>query len=156
MERTIETPLGLMCLSEAGGKLLSFSWRTGGYERCPVLLEAEKQLSEYFAGNLRSFQLPLAPNGTPFQQEVWNALLSIPYGETRSYATIASLVGKPKAYRAVGMACNRNPLPVFIPCHRIIGTDGLLTGYAGGLERKQILLSLESSAKGFLSASDLS
>lgn len=109
----------------------------------PLLREARAQLEAYFAGRLKVFSLPLAPEGTAFQQGIWNALRQIPYGETRTYGEIAALAGNPKASRAVGMANNRNPLPVFIPCHRVIGTNGSLTGYAGGLDVKLKLLQLE-------------
>ena len=102
-----------------------------------------QQFEEYFSGKRRSFSLPLAPEGTQFMQDVWRALMSIPYGEVRSYGDIARAVEKPKAYRAVGMANNRNPLPIIIPCHRVIGANGQLVGYAGGLGCKEKLLALE-------------
>ena len=104
------------------------------------------QLDEYFAGTRTAFDFPCAPQGTPFQQKVWAALREIPYGETRSYKQIAEAIGKPKACRAVGMANNRNPIIIVIPCHRVIGADGSLTGYGGGLEMKRALLDLESAA----------
>ncbi|TCK02580.1 methylated-DNA--[protein]-cysteine S-methyltransferase [Marinobacterium mangrovicola] len=110
-----------------------------------VLLEAAHQLSEYFAGKRQSFDLPLSPQGTEFQCEVWQALQTIPFGETRSYGELANSLGKPRAARAVGLANNRNPLAILIPCHRVIGADGALIGYAGGLLIKQALLDLESS-----------
>jgi methylated-DNA-[protein]-cysteine S-methyltransferase len=109
----------------------------------PLLREAERQLRAYFAGELRQFDLPLDPQGTPFQQQVWAALREIPYGEVRSYGQIAAAIGNPKACRAVGMANHRNPLPILIPCHRVCGSDGSLTGYGGGIERKKWLLELE-------------
>lgn len=109
----------------------------------PMAREAAAQLEEYLAGRRRVFDLPLAPRGTPFQQEVWAALCRIPYGETCSYADIAAVIGRPKACRAVGMANNRNPIPIFIPCHRVIGKNGSLVGYAGGLFLKERLLLLE-------------
>ena len=109
----------------------------------PLLRQAAAELTAYFAGQLRQFPVPLAPKGTPFQQKVWAALREIPYGETRSYKEIAAMVGNEKACRAVGMANNRNPLPIFIPCHRVVGTDGKLVGYAGGLDVKTFLLELE-------------
>lgn len=108
-----------------------------------LLRRAARELEEYFAGRRRSFTLPLAPADTPFQQRVREALGTIPYGETRTYAQIAAAIGNPRAVRAVGGANHRNPLPVVIPCHRVIGADGTLTGYAGGLERKSLLLGLE-------------
>lgn len=104
------------------------------------------QLNEYFAGTRTAFNFPCAPQGTPFQQKVWAALREIPYGETRSYKQIAEAIGRPKACRAVGMANNRNPIIIVIPCHRVIGADGSLTGYGGGLEMKRALLDLESAA----------
>ncbi|MDF2985487.1 MAG: methylated-DNA/protein-cysteine methyltransferase [Eubacterium sp.] len=108
-----------------------------------VIREAAQQLDEYLKGERQLFSIPLAPEGTPFMKEVWNGLCRIPYGESRSYKEIAGTVGNPKAYRAVGLANNRNPIPVFIPCHRVIGSNGKLTGYRGGLEVKQKLLELE-------------
>ncbi len=105
--------------------------------------EAATQLMEYFAGKRRTFSLPLAPKGTPFQKEVWQALSSIPYGQTRSYADIAAQVGRPKAFRAVGMANNRNPIPIVIPCHRVVGSSGDMVGYAYGTKIKRYLLELE-------------
>jgi len=105
-----------------------------------------QQLSEYFAGQRRTFDLPLAPAGTDFQRACWQALLSIPYGETRSYAEQADLIQRLKAVRAVGAANGANPIAIVVPCHRVIGKDGKLTGYAGGVERKAWLLDLERSA----------
>jgi methylated-DNA-[protein]-cysteine S-methyltransferase len=112
----------------------------------PLLERAVRELNEYFAGARRDFDLPLAPQGTPFQRCVWDALRTIPYGETRSYGEIAAQVGKPGAARAVGGANNRNPLALFIPCHRVIGADGSLTGFASGLDHKHFLLELERHA----------
>lgn len=108
-----------------------------------VLTEAAKQLKEYFDGRRKEFELPLAPVGTEFMQRVWNALLQIPYGETRSYKQIAKMAGNEKACRAVGMANNRNPISIFIPCHRVIGASGALVGYGGGLDKKIFLLEHE-------------
>ena len=104
---------------------------------------AALQLDEYLAGSRRQFDLPLAPHGTAFQQAVWNELLRIPYGETRSYKHVAQLIGSPRAFRAVGMANNRNPIMIIIPCHRVIGSNGSLVGYGGGLDVKEMLLGLE-------------
>ena len=109
----------------------------------PVLLEAEKQLREYFAGRRREFTVPLDFDGTEFQNQVWRALLSIPFGETRTYTEIALQIGKPAAVRAVGAANGRNPISIIAPCHRVIGSNGNLTGFAGGLEAKAHLLALE-------------
>ena len=108
-----------------------------------LLEEAERQLREYFAGVRKSFDLPLSQHGTPFQMAVWDSLQTIPYGETRSYGDIARQIGKPGAARAVGMANNRNPICIIVPCHRVIGADGSLTGYGGGLDKKEALLKLE-------------
>lgn len=110
-----------------------------------LLRQAAGELQEYLAGTRQTFDLPLAPAGTAFQQAVWQALREIPYGQTRSYQEIAEKIGRPKAYRAVGMANHRNPLAIFIPCHRVIGKDGDLTGYAGGLAMKSKLLNLEKA-----------
>jgi methylated-DNA-[protein]-cysteine S-methyltransferase len=109
----------------------------------PVLQEAERQLAEYFAGRRTEFDLPLDPSGTPFQQKVWSALRRIPFGETRTYAEVATQIGHPGAARAVGAASGRNPLSIVAPCHRVIGTRGALTGFAGGLEVKARLLAFE-------------
>jgi len=109
----------------------------------PLLLETRRQLREYFDGSRREFTLPLDPVGSNFQQRVWRALIGIPYGETRSYQELAKALGNPKAVRAVGAANGRNPLPIVIPCHRVIGSDGKLVGYGGGLSVKKHLLDLE-------------
>jgi methylated-DNA-[protein]-cysteine S-methyltransferase len=109
----------------------------------PLLREAGLQLTQYFNGRRRDFDLPLNLRGTTFQIDVWQALRAIPYGQTKTYGQIAAEIGRPKACRAVGMANNKNPLPIFIPCHRVIGADGSLTGYGGGLTIKQKLLDLE-------------
>jgi methylated-DNA-[protein]-cysteine S-methyltransferase len=108
-----------------------------------LLKNAALQLNEYLEGKRNSFDLPLNPKGTEFQKKVWAALCDIPYGETRSYKQIAECVGNPKACRAVGMANNKNPIMIFIPCHRVVGSNGSLTGYAGGLDMKEKLLLLE-------------
>ena len=110
----------------------------------PVLLEAEQQLREYFAGERREFTVPLDLGGTPFQNRVWRALLSIPFGETRTYTEIARQIGKPAAVRAVGAANGRNPISIIAPCHRVLGSTGNLTGFAGGLQAKAHLLALEN------------
>jgi len=107
--------------------------------------EVCQQLDQYFAGKLTSFNLPLAPRGTEFQQSVWRELMNIPYGETTSYGIVAKKLNNPKAVRAVGSANGRNPIPVIIPCHRVIGSDGSLTGFGGGLPTKSFLLNLENS-----------
>ena len=111
----------------------------------PVVEEAFRQLGLYLEGRLRDFSLALKPDGTPFMKRVWENVLEVPYGETRSYREIASSAGNPRAVRAVGMANARNPIPIFIPCHRIVGADGRLVGYGGGVELKARLLELEAS-----------
>ena len=113
--------------------------------RDPVLERARGQLAEYFAGARTAFDLPLRPAGTAFQREVWAVLQAIPFGETRSYANVARAVGRPAAVRAVGAANGRNPLAIVVPCHRVIGSGGALTGYAGGLDRKRWLLAHEGA-----------
>ena len=110
-----------------------------------LLKEAIKQLNEYFDGKRSSFDLQLQPQGTEFQNKVWKALIEIPFGETRSYGEIAKIIGNEKASRAVGMANNKNPIPIIVPCHRVIGANGKLVGYAGGLDIKEKLLKLEKS-----------
>ena len=115
-----------------------------GWERAEApFAEAIRQLAAYFAGTLREFRLALAPDGTPFQLSVWRALLEIPYGETVSYGDVARRIGKPDAVRAVGAANGQNPIAIVIPCHRVIGRDGKLTGYGGGIAVKDTLLALE-------------
>ncbi len=111
--------------------------------RTPYLLEAAEQLEEYFQGRRKIFSLKVRPTGTDFQQRVWQALLTIPYGETKSYQEIAMLVGNAKAARAIGMANNKNPISILIPCHRVIGKNGSLVGYGAGLQNKEFLLQLE-------------
>jgi len=113
----------------------------------PILIEAQRQLELYFAGQLRVFTLPQAPQGTPFQDEVWQALDAIPYGTTISYAELAARIQRPKAVRAVGGANGRNPLPIMRPCHRVVGSDGSLTGFSAGLATKRYLLHLECPAR---------
>ena len=149
MEHTagIESPVGRLVLVSDGASLtaIQFGGKRAGADDCAVPLpEAKRELAEYFAGRRRSFDLSLAPRGTPFQRRVWEALRRIPYGATATYGEIARAVGSPGAVRAVGAACARNPVPIIVPCHRVIGADGTLTGYAGGLERKRALLELES------------
>ncbi|MDR2868507.1 MAG: methylated-DNA--[protein]-cysteine S-methyltransferase [Bacteroidales bacterium] len=114
-------------------------------QETPLLEKTKEQLTEYFAGKRTDFDLPLQAVGTIFQKQVWTALQTIPYGETRSYKQIADRIGNPKACRAVGLANNRNPIPIIIPCHRVIASDGKLQGYAGGLEIKERLLGIEKA-----------
>ncbi len=113
----------------------------------PLQEETARQLREYFEGKRKKFDLPIEPEGTEFQRRVWKALLKIPYGETKSYQEIAQEAGSPKGFRAVGMANHKNPIIIVIPCHRVIGKDGSLTGYGGGLELKEELLALEKKYK---------
>ena len=143
-----ETVLGSVTLVEEDGALLAISTHhvyEGICQETTLIKEAHQQLSEYLKGERKSFDLPLRMKGTDFQQRVWNALLKIPYGETRSYKQIAEAIGNPKAVRAVGMANNRNPLLIVVPCHRVIGADGKLVGYGAGIEKKEFLLRLEKS-----------
>lgn len=142
---SLNTPVGILTLFSDGEALREIRFgKTDGEDRsCPLLTETESQLNAYFNGKRRDFTVPLAPEGTPFQRSVWDALKNIPYGETRSYSEIAAALGKPAACRAVGSANHVNPIPVIIPCHRVIGKNGGLTGYAGGLSIKEKLLALE-------------
>ncbi|HSR66219.1 MAG TPA: methylated-DNA--[protein]-cysteine S-methyltransferase [Xanthomonadaceae bacterium] len=150
---SMPSPVGVLLLAAdaAGLCLVEFpdprhpvapqaGWREGDDA---VLEETRRQLGEYFAGTRRDFELPLAPRGTPFQHDVWRALATIPYGTTISYAELAARIGQPAAMRAVGAANGRNPLPIVVPCHRVIGADGSLTGFGGGLPTKRFLLRLE-------------
>ena len=147
-ETCFDSPAGRLVLTERDGALIRLRFAPAEYSvddpgETDLLLETKEQLKEYFAGKRKAFDLPLSPQGTPFQAEVWRALSEIPYGETASYREIAEKIGRPRACRAVGMACRRNPLPIIIPCHRVIGKDGSLTGYEGGLAVKECLLRLE-------------
>ena len=144
----LHSPIGRLRLVSDGKQLLRIEFEGAQQqdgEECadPVLSACAQQLSEYFAGQREHFELPLAARGTDFQQRVWLALADIPHGETRSYRDIAQAIGKPTAMRAVGAANGRNPLPIVVPCHRVIGADGSLTGFAGGLQAKTCLLQLE-------------
>ncbi|MGW5879152.1 methylated-DNA--[protein]-cysteine S-methyltransferase [Nocardiopsis terrae] len=155
---TVDSPLGELLLHGDGEALGGVLTRPGnGVERsipqdwvaeAKPFTEAARQLAAYFAGELREFDLPLAPAGTPWQLRVWRALTTIPYGETAGYGQLAGELGKPTASRAVGTANGRNPISVIVPCHRVIGANGSLTGYAGGLERKEYLLTLERAGRG--------
>ena len=141
-------PIGKVGIIEENDKLTEIFFGDGpqaGQKETSLIKETVKQLQEYFAGQRREFSLPLAPRGTEFQQAVWQALTTIPYGETRSYKQIAEQIGNSRACRAVGMANNRNPISIVIPCHRVIGSDGRLVGYGGGLDVKQLLLELEGA-----------
>ncbi|PJK04001.1 cysteine methyltransferase [Lysobacteraceae bacterium NML71-0210] len=153
--KTIDSPVGrlLIATSDEGLHAIEFPqgrhpvkrdahWQESPH---PLLSEAARQLGEYFAGQRHVFDLPLAPQGTDFQQRVWQALRTIPYGQTRSYAQLATAIGQPKAMRAVGAANGRNPLSIVVPCHRVIGADGTLVGFGGGLPVKTFLLRLEGA-----------
>ena len=150
--RTFDSPIGPLLLAgdDDGVRFLLFA--RGRHPVAPrpdwepdrrTLAGAVKQLQAYFAGTLRAFDLPVAPEGTPFQQKVWRKLQDIPYGETTSYGAIAKDIGNPQAMRAVGLANGSNPISIIIPCHRVIGANGSLVGYGGGLPIKQALLALE-------------
>lgn len=148
------TPLGKIAIGMEGGAVTRLIFGEKLPEgavvlELPTVLSAccKQELEEYFAGTRQTFDLPLAPKGTAFQQKVWAALREIPYGQTRSYGEIAAAVGNPKASRAVGMANHQNPISILIPCHRVIGKDGSLTGYGGGLDKKKWLLELEQAGK---------
>lgn len=144
----LDSPIGPLTLAEGDGcitHLLFGRDMPPGYAegQSELLSRCALELDEYFAGKRREFSLPLAPAGTPFQQRVWAALRDIPYGETRTYKDIAIAAGCPRGFRAVGMANHNNPISIIVPCHRVVGADGKLTGYGGGLETKAYLLELE-------------
>ena len=152
--KTVESPVGELMLVAGDKGLSAILWENDDPGRVrlgplvedrehPVLVETQRQLRSYFAGDLKRFTVPLAFEGTPFQKSVWQALLTIPFGETRSYAEIARQIGRPTAFRAVGAANGRNPISIIAPCHRVIGSSGALTGFAGGLDAKQYLLGME-------------
>jgi O-6-methylguanine DNA methyltransferase len=151
----VSSPVGLLLLavSERGLVALEFGCgriAAGGVESDEKTAPCVRQLNEYFAGRRRRFDLPLDLRGTDFQKRCWRELLKIPYGETRSYADIARAIGNPAAVRAVGLANGQNPVAIVVPCHRVIGSDGSLTGYGGGLEIKRKLLELEGARSGVL------
>ena len=148
----VESPIGALLLLKEQGRLTGLYMEPHrldpAWERDDAALAgAAAQLAEYFAGERTEFDLPLDPRGTPFQQRVWERLLAIPYGETTTYGTIAAELGKPEAVRAVGMANGRNPISIVVPCHRVIGSGGALTGYGGGLDRKRALLAHEAQVR---------
>ncbi|MCO8103789.1 methylated-DNA--[protein]-cysteine S-methyltransferase [Acinetobacter indicus] len=152
------SPVGRLKLVATDGALVAVIWDNENPKRVrqaelveqldhPTLLDAQQQLNEYFQGQRQTFELPLDFEGTEFQKKVWQALLNIPFGETRSYRQIAEQVGSPKAVRAVGAANGQNPISIIAPCHRVIGSSGKLVGFAGGLDNKEILLKLEQQQK---------
>ena len=148
--RTVDTPIGPLTLADESGCGILTGVRFGdenGADESPILLQAEAQLLEYFEGRRRQFTVQFIPKGTAFQWAVWQNVSRIPYGETATYGDIARAVGRPRAFRAVGMANHVNPIPIIIPCHRVMGANGSLTGYAGGLEAKRWLLDLEQKRK---------
>jgi methylated-DNA-[protein]-cysteine S-methyltransferase len=155
VSKTIASPVGKLKLVASDNGLAAILWEHDDPRRVrlnvekekpthPILLETQRQLNEYFGGKRQSFSLDLDFAGTEFQKKVWQALLTIPHGQTRSYAQIAKQVGSPKALRAVGAAIGKNPISIIAPCHRVIGSTGKLTGFAGGLETKARLLALEA------------
>jgi methylated-DNA-[protein]-cysteine S-methyltransferase len=154
--KVMQSPVGDLKLVASDEGLVAILWQNDKPSRVrlnqlvedtthPILLDTERELGEYFAGKRKSFSIPLDMRGTPFQKNVWHALLAIPFGETRSYGQLAKQLGNPQAMRAVGAANGRNPISIIVPCHRVIGSSGKLTGFAGGLETKAQLLSLEES-----------
>ena len=159
VSKTIESPVGRMTLMASRKGLTAIAWEKDDSNReqpdnivqddhDPVLLKAENQLKEYFNRERQVFSLDLDFNGTEFQKKVWNALLTIPYGETRTYGEIARQIGSPKSSRAVGAASGKNPISIIAPCHRVIGASGKLVGFGGGLENKALLLNLEKTTTG--------
>lgn len=147
-----EFELGPLTIGDTDGAVSTICFgrvplKEGVQKETDITLKTAKEIDEYLAGERTAFDLPLRPEGTHFQKKVWEALLTIPYGETRSYKEIAILAGSPKGFRAVGMANNRNPIPILIPCHRVIGSDGSMTGYGGGLPIKIKLLETERGGK---------
>ena len=156
--KTIESPVGRLKLVAGERGLAAILWENDNPKRVrlgplvedknhPVLVETERQLKAYFAGKLKKFSVKFDFAGTDFQKEVWQALATIPFGETRSYGEIARQIGRARAVRAVGAANGRNPISIVVPCHRVIGSNGKLTGFAGGLENKEFLLKTESNGK---------
>ena len=156
--KIIDSPVGKLKLVASEKGLVALLWENDNPRRVrlaeltkdenhPILLETGRQLDEYFRGERKSFSLSLDMRGTPFQKDVWEVLLGIPFGETRSYGQLAKQLGNPKATRAVGAANGRNPISIIVPCHRVIGSSGKLTGFAGGLDRKELLLDLEGNVR---------
>lgn len=154
--KLMTSPVGVLTLLASDNGLAAVLWQdddpqrvrlgpAGEHNLHPLLMETERQLNEYFAGRRRNFELPLDFVGTEFQKKVWTALVAIPFGETRSYGEIARQIGHPKAVRAVGAANGKNPISIVAPCHRVIGANGKLTGFAGGLATKAFLLDIETA-----------
>jgi methylated-DNA-[protein]-cysteine S-methyltransferase len=162
VSKTIDSPVGELKLVASEDALVAILWGNDDTARVRlgesvrrqtnrVLIETERQLAEYFAGKRKNFRVPLDLRGTPFQRNVWEALLAIPFGETRGYGELARQLGNPQAARAVGAATGRNPVSIIVPCHRVIGAAGKLTGFAGGLDAKMRLLALEQKKRGLSS-----
>lgn len=165
----LDSPIGKLLLagSDRGLAVVQFAtarhprevgaeWQPDDELQHPVLAQARSELERYFNGERFTFSVPLAAEGTEFQRRVWQALTEIPYGETRSYGQLAALINAPSAVRAVGAANGRNPLPIIVPCHRVIGSDGSLTGFAGGIEIKRTLLALEAKQQSLTLAAAVS
>lgn len=153
--KSIDSPIGKLKLVASDRGLVAILWANENPRRVrlapdadaprhAILQKTESQLAEYFTGKRQQFDLPLDPRGTPFQRSVWDALRAIPYGETRTYGQLARQLGNPSATRAVGAANGRNPIAIIVPCHRVVGSTGKLTGFAGGLQAKSFLLDLET------------
>jgi methylated-DNA-[protein]-cysteine S-methyltransferase len=156
--KIITSPVGILTLVTDNKSLTQLSWENPGSvpaqrdpacedENHPLLLQAAAELKEYFAGKRQAFTIDVDPEGTEFQKKVWKALLTIPFGKTKTYGEVAVLIENPDAVRAVGGAANKNPVPVIIPCHRVIGADGKLVGFGGGLKRKEYLLEIEGKKR---------
>ena len=156
--KEIRSPVGKLKLVASSRALVAVLWERERPNRVkldemsldpqhPILIETERQLAEYFAGKRTEFDLPLEPNGTEFQKKVWRTLREIPFGKTKRYLDLARAIGSPDASRAVGAANGKNPLSIVVPCHRVVGANGALTGFAGGLETKAALLALEAASR---------
>jgi methylated-DNA-[protein]-cysteine S-methyltransferase len=157
--KTIDSPAGKLKLVANDKGLVAVLWakekpnrvplgEVENRETHPLLVEAERQIAEYFARKRRSFSVPIEMQGTSFQKQVWDAMLAIPFGETTTYGELAQRLGRPQAARAVGAASGKNPLSIIVPCHRVVGSTGKLTGFAGGLDAKTLLLELEGRSNG--------
>lgn len=150
-QKIVKTPIGDICILEENNKIIGLTLDNEKYcykeKNTEILNETEKQLNEYFCGKRKNFNVPINPKGTEFQKQVWNELLKIPYGQTVTYKQIAQKIEKPNASRAVGMVNHNNPIAIIVPCHRVVGSNNKLVGYAFGLEKKQFLLDLENKFK---------
>lgn len=150
-QKIVKAPIGDICILEENNKIIGLTLDNEKYcyteKNTEILNETEKQLNEYFWGKRKKFNVPINPKGTEFQKQVWNELLKIPYGQTVTYKQIAQKIEKPNAARAVGMANHNNPIAIIVPCHRVVGSNSKLVGYAFGLEKKQFLLDLENKFK---------